>query len=116
MTTPRNIDAEIQGHKDAIKLGEALVRLEKNRDFKAVFGEAYFKTFANNLVLQRAMPEMRSRPEMIEANTRKIDAVSEVQHFLRGVHAMASNSTMALPESEQTREDILAEQEELDEE
>lgn len=114
MTTPRNIDTEIQDHKDAIKLGEALKRLEKNRDFKAVFEAAYFQKFANNLVLQRAMPEMRSRPEMIEANTRKLDAVSEVQHFMRGVHAMAAHSAVALPESEETRQAIIDEQDDLD--
>lgn len=109
----RNIDAEIENHKEAIKLNEALERLQKNRDFKAVFTESYFKDFANNLVIQRAMPEMRSRPEMIEANTRKLDAISEVQHYLRGVAAIGSNAKELLPESEETREAILAEQEEV---
>lgn len=113
MTTHiRNIDAEIENHKQSIKLHEALVRLEKNRDFKAVFTESYFKDFANNLVIQRALPEMRSRPEMIEANTRKLDAISEVQHYLRGVAAIGANAVQALPESEETRELILAEQDE----
>lgn len=110
----RNIDAEIKDHKEKVKLAEALSRLENNRDFKKVFGEAYCKEFAQNLITQRALPEMRSRPEMIEANTRKLDAISEVQHFFRGVHAMGAHSAAALPESEETRTAILNEEDEAE--
>lgn len=112
MSEVRNIDAEISEHKEKISLRDALLRLEKNRDFRKVIEKAYGEEFAKNLIMQRALPEMRSRPEMIEANTRKVDAISELFHFLRGVHAMGAHAEQALPEAELTREEILDEDEE----
>ncbi|AUR97280.1 coil containing protein [Vibrio phage 1.238.A._10N.261.52.F10] len=108
----RNIDADIQKYKDDISLRDALVRLEKNRDFKKVFETAYFKDFAQNLVAQRALPEMRSREELIAANTRKLDAISEAQHFIRAVHAMGGQADGKLSNAEVERDVILAEQDE----
>lgn len=112
MTEPtRNIDAEIQSYKDSIALRDALVRLEKNPDFKKVMLDHYGDEFAKQLVMQRADPSFRARPEVMEANTRKIDAVSEFFGYIRTLHAIGANAEANLTVSEQTRDAILEEQE-----
>lgn len=105
----RNIDKEIEALQKAIELKDAIVRLEKNRDFKKVFTDMYFSEWATNLVMQRGLPEMRSRPELIEANSRKIDAVGELHGFIRGTKAQGNDCELRIKEAEDARASILAE-------
>jgi hypothetical protein len=92
----RNLNAEIEQAKKAIAMRDALVRLESQPDFKTVIETGFFKDFSNNLVMQRGMPEMRGVPEIMEANTRKIDSIGELNHYFRGVKAMGAQSENSL--------------------
>jgi hypothetical protein len=95
----RNLDVEIKAAQDAIAMAEAMVRLEKNPDFKRIIEVGYFKDFAHNLVMQRSFPEMRGNEAMIEANLRKIDSIGELNFFFRGVKAMGVQSERTLKEA-----------------
>lgn len=110
MSQVRNIDIEIKEAKKAIALKDAILKLEKNRDFKLVFTDMYFSEWATNLVLQRGLPEMRTNEELMEANTRKIDAVGELSGFIRNVKAMGYREEDGLSEKEDTRAAILSEE------
>ena len=96
----RNLNAEIDQARKAIEMRDALVRLEKNSDFKTVIETGFFKDFSHNLVMQRGMPEMRGVPEIMEANTRKIDSIGELNHYFRGVKAMGAQSERTLKEAQ----------------
>lgn len=96
----RNLDIEMAAHRASIKLAAALQRLEKHPDFKEVIETGLFKDFSYNLVMQRALPEMRGNEAMIEANTRKIDAIGELNHYFRGVKAMGAQAERSLKEGQ----------------
>ena len=96
----RNLDAEIVMAKDAIAMRDALLELEKHPAYKKVIEVGFFKDFSNNLVMQRGMPEMRGVPAIMEANTRKIDSIGELNHYFRGVKAMGAQSERSLKEAQ----------------
>lgn len=108
----RNMDIENKNASASIALADALARLEKNRDFKKVIEEGYFKEFAHNLVAQRAMPEMRSTESVIATNTRKLDAISELRHWFRGVRSMGYQGQLKLDANKQEAARILSEEDE----
>jgi len=96
----RNLTAEIAQARIDIDMRDAFVRLEKHPDFIKVIEEGFFKNFSHNLVMQRGMPEMRGVPAIMEANTRKIDSIGELNHYFRGVKAMGAQSERSLKEAQ----------------
>lgn len=95
----RNLDVEIAGHKKAIELAASLKRLQKNADFKKLIKIAYMEDFAKNLIMQRAHPDFRDRPVMMESNTRKIDSIGELNYYLSSVKAMGAQAESSLKEA-----------------
>lgn len=107
----RNLDADIKRYKESIDLAAALERLEKNPDFKKVIETGFFKDFGHNLIMQRSFPEMRDAPAMMDANTRKLDSISEVNHYFRGVKAMGAQSVERLKEAQSLESKLAFEEE-----
>ena len=107
----RNIDIEIEQAKELIAMRDALVRLEKNRDFRKVVSEGFLRDFALNTVAIRGRMEFRTNQALMDSNTRKLDAVGELEEYCRNVRAHGARMDVALKEAEETRNEILATEE-----
>lgn len=104
----RNIDIEIEQAKKIIAMRDALVRLEKNPDFRKVISDGFLREFALNTVAVRGRLEFRTNPALMESNTRKLDAVGELEEFFRNVRANGARMEICLQEAEETRNEVLA--------
>ena len=107
----RNIDIEIEQAKERIAMRDALVRLEKNRDFRKVVSEGFLRDFALNTVAIRGRMEFRTNQALMDSNTRKLDAVGELEEYFRNVRAHGARMDAALKEAEEIRNEILATEE-----
>lgn len=105
----KQIEMSMAEAKKAVELREALLRLEKNRDFKKVFLEHYLKEFATNLVMMRGGMAFRANDLIMESNTRKLDSIGEFSEFCRNIHANGSQMELLLQEGQQTIDEIHAE-------
>lgn len=83
----RNLDREIEQAKHIIEMRDALVRLEKNRDFKKVITEGFLKDFVLNAIAVRARYEFRNNETLMQSNLHKIDAAAELHEFFRNLKA-----------------------------
>lgn len=111
MTDPnvRNIDIEIEEAKRAIKRLDMLTRLKKNKDFKALIDEGYFKEEASNLVIAKAIPHLRDEKQQKVFDNR-IVAIGEFRQWLSEIETMGGIATKALQEAEATRDEIALEE------
>lgn len=106
----RELEIEVEKAKAIIDTYEALVRLEKNKDFKKVILDGYLKEFALNTVLIRGRMEFRSNATLLESNTRKLDSIGELAEYFRNLRGNAAQMRNLLAEAESTREEILSEE------
>lgn len=107
----RNIEVEIEQAKAIIAMRDALIRLEKNKDFQKVISNGFLRDFALNTVAIRGRMEFRTNQALMDSNTRKLDAVGELEEFFRNVRANGARMEMTLQEAEATRNEILATEE-----
>lgn len=104
----KELDYRIKEGKKTIEMGAALERLLNNRDFKKVFVEGYFREEAIRLVSIKA--DVACQSEASQASILKqIDAIGCVQDYLRLIQIQTSQAEKEVADSEQTREEILAE-------
>lgn len=106
----RNIDIEIEQAKKCISLRDALVRLEKNRDFKKVVSEGFLKDFALNTIAVRGRPEFRNSEVLMESNTRKLDAMGELHEYFRNVMSNGAMMESTLAEAQDLRNEVAMEE------
>lgn len=97
MLQSQRTELEIAKTKKEVELHKALTRLEKNPDFIKIITEAYQTESALKLVKQRGSVELRSKPTLLETNTRKIDAISELNGFFSAIHATGLHGIDKLP-------------------
>ncbi len=103
-----DLDQAIAAAQEEVSFAAAASRLVNSRDFKRVIGQGFMTEFALNLITQRAFSETRHTPAMLESNTRKLDAVSELQYYLRNVDARGARAELQLIDAHKMREDIEA--------
>ena len=104
-----HIEISIEQAKKLIDNKNALIRLTDNPDFKLLVLEGYFKEEASRLVLLKADPEMQKDTEM-KSIEKSIDAIGYVRLYFRTIMQLGSRAEQDLLGSEQTREELLAEQ------
>lgn len=107
-TTLEAIEANIKESRKAVELGEALERLQRNRDFRAVIGEGYFTKEAVRLVHLKADANMQSADQQ-KAIVSQMDAIGSLSLYFRTVTQQASLANKAIASDEATREEILEE-------
>jgi len=88
---------------EAIALGEALSDLRKNRKFKLVFEDGYFKKEAMRLVLARgSYPSGVDNIQQKEIFQSEIDsaisAIGELNQYLHTIEMMANRAKKAINE------------------
>lgn len=108
----KELDYRIKAGKKMIDTGAALERLMNNRDFKEVILEGYFREEAIRLVSAKA--DVAFQSEASQASIiKQIDAIGCVQDYLRLLQRYAAQAEKEVADHEETREEILAEGDEV---
>lgn len=103
----QQVEVSLEEAQRIVAFGEALRRLENNRDFQAVILDGYFKTEAARLVMLTA--EINFKPEQKEAIHAGIRGIAELrQYFL----ARRAEAEMAAKEIGDYKEELDALREE----
>ena len=82
---------------EAIELQKALERLEKNRDFKKIVLDGYFKHEPVRLTFLKADPAQQSKVEQ-EALDHSIRGIGEFLQYLRNIKAASQVAQKTLQE------------------
>lgn len=104
----RDIEISIEEAKKAIAMGEALARLERNKDFKKVITEGLCHDFAVQCVSLRGNTGFRMNENLMASNTRKLDMIGELVEYFRNVHANAAMMTQTLADAEAEQVNMIA--------
>jgi len=96
----KQIEISIEEANIAVKLAKALVRLEKNKDFKQVITEAYFKEDAQRLVLLKAAPAAQEEriQKAIESDMNAIGSLFQHFHKIKQLGSMAEKELISAEE------------------
>lgn len=103
------IELTMDEAKSQIGLAEALDKLHKNRDFKKVFLDGYFKDEAIRLVELKGYPSTQ-REDMQADIVKQIDAIGCVRGFFSKIYQEAMNAQSAIEAAEQELEEIRSEE------
>lgn len=110
---PNSNTAEIQISIDeaneAIAFANSLEKLHKNRDFKKVIVDGYFKKEAIRLVNLKADPNMQS-PEKQAAVVQAIDSIGALRNFFGTAYHQADWARNAIEAAEEELEAIRTEE------
>ena len=101
------LEISIEQTKEAIAMLDALKALEKNKHFKKLISEGYFRDEASRLVLLKADPSMAS-PEHQKLLEDSIIACGHFRQYLSSVYQLGNMAAQALLSDEATREELLA--------
>ena len=102
------LEMNISRSKELVAMGEALVRLMANRDFKQVIDVGYFEQEAIRLVHLKADPNMQSA-ESQRNILMQMDAIGSLNQYLQLVDFRAAMAHKAIAADEEARDEILAE-------
>ena len=105
MDTLQEIEVSLKAAKETVKLGEALLRLEKNRDFNKLIGERYFQEEASRLVGLLADPEIVGTATE-GAIIRDMHAISALRYFFMGIKQSAVMAEKAIEDDEETLREL----------
>lgn len=105
------IEQNIQESKKLVDLGDALVRLKNNRDFKRIIEQAYFEEEAVRLVHAKASPHMQSEESQKSLLT-QMDSVGNLSQFFQTLAYKAEMARKAVIYDTEMRDEILAGDEE----
>lgn len=104
----RQVERNIQQHKKAVELGNALERLKVNKDFKLIVSQGYFESEAIRLVHAKTAPNLQS-VESQKLLDSQIQSIGVLAQYFQMVEQDAAMAFRQLEVDEATREEILAE-------
>lgn len=107
-----NLELNIKAGTEAVDFGKALDRLFANRDFKRVVLEGYFKDEAVRLVHLFSDPAFQS-VEKQQSIQQQMLAIGHLHQYFQVIKFHARQGEKSVAESEDLREEILAEGVEL---
>lgn len=93
------IEITMEQAKECIAMAASLERLHKNRDFKKLITECYFKDEPARLVGLKADPHMTSE-EKQQSILKDIDAIGTLQQFFRAIYQRGAWAESALKQGE----------------
>lgn len=113
-----SVELSIKEAKELIARSDALHRLEQNKDFKFLFIDGLMKDDATRQVMLLASPGLKAPgdgPKVARAGIQaRIDMIGELYNWCRWTHMQADGARKALDDHEQTRQELLAEQLEVE--
>ena len=102
------VQLDIDTAKHMISLKESLALLRKNKYFKEIIEEGYFKEEMNRLVMLKGAPAVT---EEIERSTDKLlTGIAGLNMYFLNIDRRGTQMEAELPSYEAAREDILAEE------
>jgi len=104
-----SLQITIEQAEEAIAMADALKRLHKNKDFRSVIVDGYFKSEASRIVLLKADPEMQTPENQSDVNN-IITSIGGLYGYFGKINALANMLVNQLANDEATREEILQEQ------
>lgn len=108
-TALQEIELSIKEAQKFVELGNALVRLQSNQDFKKIILEGYFKEEAIRLVHLKSDSNMQSA-ERQQGILRDMDAIGALEQHLRMVLHRADMARKAIVDAEELRDELLTEE------
>ena len=96
----QEIEVTMKQAQDCIALSDSLERLHKNRDFKKVISECYFKEEPARLVGLKSDPNMQVA-EHQEAIIKDIDGIGALQQFFRAIFHRAEWAKQAIEQGQE---------------
>ena len=105
----QSVEMSIEDAKKAVRRRDAILRLEKNKDFKYLILEGFMEKHAVKQVMLKASPAMQS-PEAQNMVDLQINAIGQFKQFMYNVVLMGNNAERALENDEQTLEELHAEE------
>ena len=106
MTELEEVDIQIETASKIRSIRDNCAKLMKNRNFKDVIEDGYFKEEAARLVMAKSAPLSEEQQRNIDG---MIIGVGALANYLNMVMRRGADMDVALGEHEQTREEILAE-------
>ncbi len=107
--TVQDIEANILESKQFVEMGEALTRLEDNRDFKLLIAKGYFKDEAVRLVSCLSDPAFQTKDRQASLVV-EMSAISGLNSYFRAVKHKAMVADAAIRSGREEIVAILAEQ------
>jgi hypothetical protein len=108
-STIQAIEENIRKAKKFVEAGDALERLQANKDFKEIIMSGYFEKEAIRLVHLKADENFQTaeRQKMVIA---QMDAIGALNQYFRTIFHQASMAKKAIDADEETRDEMLAEE------
>lgn len=102
------IEKDIEAAQLAIQRLDALVRLEKNKDFKLLIGEGFLEKHAIRQIHLKGSPGMQAEniQKMID---QQLTSVAGLKQFFINIFQEGQNAKISVESDEATREALLAE-------
>lgn len=98
----------IEEKKEMIGLGDAIVRLTKNRDWKKLVDTEFFEKEPQRLVALLAHPSMQDDASQKELRNQML-GVAYFRQYLHRIGIFAQQAKDSLPEDERTEAELLQE-------
>lgn len=102
----QEIEQNIKESKKTVDFGDALVRLQSNRDFKRVILEGYFNEEAIRLVHLKSDSNMQT-PDKQQSILLQIDAIGTLKQYFNTVLFKANLARKSIAFDEQTRDELI---------
>ena len=100
----RYVELSLEEAKKVVAFGEAIKRLESNKDFKTVIGEGYFTNEARRCVMLTA--EINLSADAKEANWAAIRGIAELRQFLMMRKQMGEVAQKEVADHKETLEEL----------
>jgi hypothetical protein len=100
------LDASMAEAKHFVDINNSLMKLQKNRDFKKVITEYYFKEEAARLVMAKSSNLTEDQQLLID---KMIYGVGALAKFLDSVGVRGAQALQTLVEDQETKEGIIQE-------
>lgn len=97
------VEITIEELQEAVKLAEALIRLQDNPDFNLVVNKGYLQDDAIRLVHLRADPSQQT-PEHQATIDKQIDGIGSLINYFRRILSMASTARDEIADHQETLE------------
>jgi hypothetical protein len=108
-STIQAIEENIRKAKKFVEAGDALERLQANKDFKEIIMNGYFSNEAVRLVHLKA-DESFQTAERQKSILTQIDAIGSLNQYFQTIFHKAAMAKKAIEADEETRDEILAEE------
>lgn len=103
----QQVEVSLEEAERIAAFGEALGRLESNRDFQAVILDGYFKEEAARLVMLTA--EINLKPEQKEAVFAGIRGIAELRQYFLARRSAAQMAAKEIGDYKETLDELRAE-------